>query len=160
MAFTYDGNPAASERDAVRFLVGDTDPTEPLLGDAEIEWVITTWEAKGHVYFYASVCAEIIAARFARETTISADGQTVSMSELQEKYLRLAQTLNSQYEQLLASGVGIHAGGMSAGEHRDGDLLPLAFGTQMHDNHRAGWQDYGDRPSTAREHGQWGEFTP
>lgn len=160
MAFTYTGDPSASDRDAVRLLVGDTDPTEPLLTDGEIDWVIEVWKAKGHPYFYASVCAEIIAARFARETTISSDGQTVSMSELQEKYYRLANTLFSQYQQLLASGVGIHAGGMSAGEQRDGDVLPLAFGTQMHDNHRAGWQDYGDRPMAAREHGQWGEFTP
>lgn len=160
MAFEYSGNPASSEKDAVRFLVGDTDPSEPLLDDAEIEWIIEIWKAKGHPYFYASVCAETIAAKFARETAISSDGQTVSLGELQEKYLRLAQTLHSQYEQLLASGVGIHAGGMSAGEQRDGDVLPFAFGTQMHDNHRAGWQDYGDRPRTAMEHGQWGEFSP
>lgn len=158
MGFTYT-NPTFSEVDAVRFLLGDTNERQALLQDEEIQWVIDTWQGKNSLYFYASVCAEAVAAKLAREVSLSADGQSLSLSELQEKYTRLAHSLRAQHQELLASGVGIHAGGMSAGEQRDPTLLPLAFGTQMHDNPEAGWQDYGDRGALP-EFGQWGEFTP
>lgn len=40
MAFTYGGNPKESELDAMRFAIGDTDATSPLLQDAEIQYII------------------------------------------------------------------------------------------------------------------------
>lgn len=39
--FTYGNDPAASDVDAVRFLVGDTNPDRPLLDDREVEWAIS-----------------------------------------------------------------------------------------------------------------------
>jgi hypothetical protein len=41
--FTYGNNPAASDVDAVRFLVGDTNSDRPLLDDREVEWAITQY---------------------------------------------------------------------------------------------------------------------
>ena len=39
MAWTYDGDPSANARDAIRFLIGDTDTNDQLLADAEVAWV-------------------------------------------------------------------------------------------------------------------------
>lgn len=38
--WTYTGNPADSDSDAVRFMVGDTIRERPLLDDKEVEWIV------------------------------------------------------------------------------------------------------------------------
>ena len=40
MTFTYSGTPSASQRDAIRFLLNDTDSTDVLLQDEEISYLI------------------------------------------------------------------------------------------------------------------------
>jgi hypothetical protein len=147
--FSYSGNPASSDRDAIRFLVGDTDTTEPLIWDEEIDFLITTWLNKNSVYWTASTVAEAIAARFAREITTSADGESLGASELQQKYLDLASRLRVLHQTLLTGG-NVDAGGVNAGEQVDPSVVPLAFGTGMHDSVEAGQQDYGDWPGIAR----------
>ena len=39
MTWTYGGDPSSNARDAIRFLVGDTDTNDQLLNDEEIAWV-------------------------------------------------------------------------------------------------------------------------
>ena len=39
MTWTYGGDPASNARDAIRFLIGDTDTNDQLLNDEEIAWV-------------------------------------------------------------------------------------------------------------------------
>ena len=39
--WTYSGDPANSDSDAVRFMVGDTIRERPLLDDLEVDWIIT-----------------------------------------------------------------------------------------------------------------------
>lgn len=143
MAFTYEADLSLSKRDQVRFLVGDTDPTEFFLHDDEINWLISQWGSKGSAYYVAAMAAESIAARFAREVTTSSDSQTVSTSELQQKYLDLAARLLRQHETLLTGGV-VDMGGVNAGEQPDPTVSSPAFGTGMHDYVAAGSQDYGD----------------
>lgn len=143
MSFTYGGDPTASTTDAVRFLVGDTSPDEPLLSDEEIAFLALTWDDKNSVYYIASMAAEAIAARFAREVTVNSDSQSVSTSELQQKYTDLALRLMGLHERLLAGG-NVDVGGILAGEQPDPTVLPTAFGTGMHDSIEAGLQDYGD----------------
>ena len=41
MAFTYGGDPANSNREAVRFWSGDTNSSDQLLADAEIDYLLT-----------------------------------------------------------------------------------------------------------------------
>ena len=69
MTWTYDGDPTQDRTAEVRFLVGDTDQTDPLVQDEEIEFVLTqyvpvegspAWLAAAHV-------ADGIAAKFARK---------------------------------------------------------------------------------------------
>lgn len=142
--FSYSGDPNYNTRDTIRFLVGDTDASEWFLSDQEIDWLVVTWENKGSAYWTASMAAEAIAAKFAREVNTSSDSQTVNTSELMQKYLDLAMRLRAQYR-LLLSGDTVDVGGINAGEWLDPTVTPPAFGTGMMDDFEAGQQDYGDR---------------
>jgi len=43
MTFTYSGDPSTSTRNYVRFLIHDTDSTDALFSDEELNYVITEW---------------------------------------------------------------------------------------------------------------------
>lgn len=143
MTFTYSGNPSESEADAVRFLIGDTDSEEPLLHDEEILYLSSIWTLQFSIYWTAAMAAEAIAAKFAREVTVNSDSQTISTSELQQKYLTMAEGLRSLHRSMPA-GAGVDVGGMLRGEYYDPTVVPLAFGRGMHDDVEAGEQDFGN----------------
>ena len=147
--FSYSGQPGGSSVDTVRFLVGDTDSTEPLLSDEEITWLDTTWGGKGSYYYTASMAAKAIAAKFAREVTTTSDGQTVNADNLQQKYLTMATQLMAQHDTLLGAGAIVEVGGIDIWAFPDPTITSPAFGTQMHDSHEAGPQDWGDYGNNA-----------
>jgi hypothetical protein len=64
MTFTYSGDPSTSTRNYVRFLIHDTDSTDALFSDEELNYVITEWG--NDAYKAARECAEILIARFSR----------------------------------------------------------------------------------------------
>jgi len=154
--YTYTEDPAGVPIDAVRFLVGDNQSAEWFLSDEEITWIIDMWVYKNSVYYTASMAAEAIAAKFAREVTTNADGQTVNTGDLQQKYLNLAARLLRQHETLLSGGY-VDVGGITTGEQPDPTVTSPAFGTGMHDFYEAGVQDMGDR-ETAYFPWQWGDY--
>jgi hypothetical protein len=80
MTFTYSGDPSTSTRNYVRFLLNDTDSTDALFSDEEINYVITEWS--GDAYEAARELAEILIARFARlaDSTSKSVGD-ISVSE-------------------------------------------------------------------------------
>ena len=43
MTFTYSGDPTTSTRNKVRFLINDTDSTDVLFTDEELDYLITEW---------------------------------------------------------------------------------------------------------------------
>ena len=43
MSYTFSGDPAASDVDAVRVLLSDTDSTDVLLTDETINWLLAEW---------------------------------------------------------------------------------------------------------------------
>lgn len=47
MSFTYSGNPDSSTLDAMRFMIGDTNPCDPLLQDEEINYLIGQYAGDG-----------------------------------------------------------------------------------------------------------------
>lgn len=140
MSFTYD-DPANTRNEALRFLVGDVDPSQPLLQDEEYSYLITIWGVYSD-YKVASYCAAAIAAKLAREVDVSSDGQSLGTSQLQEKYEKLSVTLRDQDTATFPGD--IFMGGVDPGEGVYPGTNPLAFGTGMHDNPAAGTQDYGD----------------
>ncbi len=150
MTWTYSGDPSSSDKDEVRFLVGDTDTSDQLVSDEEINYALAVWlDLYGTKYWVAAVVAENIAGKFTRETSYSADGVSVNLSELQNKFVERARQLRAAHHSLLIGGIP-DVGGISPYEQLDFMTKPLDFGTGMHDNYEAGSQAYGqrDRPTT------------
>lgn len=144
MTFTYTGDPASSALEEVRFLVGDTDSTRPLLSDEEIQYAIDKWDPLyGSNILTAAVCCEIIAGHFAREVSVSADGVSVSVGELQGKYEMLATSLRDQFKSESQMANPFFSGVLFDLEW-DSSIKPLMFGTGFMDNYQAGRQNYGN----------------
>lgn len=144
MGWSYSGDPADGGVDEVRFLVQDTDSRDQLITDEEIEYLIAKWApVYGSPLMTASMVAEAIAAKFAREVSYSADGVAVGVQELQTKYDQLASSLRDQYKQYdIGSGPVVE--GVLWSDGSDPTVKPTIWATGMHDNVRAGQQDYGD----------------
>src|SRR4051812_22758149 len=148
MTATY-VSPSTSDKDAVRFLLGDTVVASPILQDEEIDYLVSRWKPLYNtVEYVASVAADVISARYAREANFSADGVSVSLANLGQQFRDLAASLRSQHKSLLVGGQP-DAGGITPGEEDDPSVTPTSFGTQQHDNPEAGRQDYGHRDITS-----------
>lgn len=90
---------ALSNRDQVRLLVGDTDASDQLLLDTEIDQFLADRTLTGedpdavNVVAAAADAAGAICARFARGFTFGEDGQFFNRSERVEHYRRLESDL-------------------------------------------------------------------
>ena len=135
MAWTYD-NPTSSNKDAVRFLVGDTEAADPLVTDEEIEFFLEEFPSSN--YHAAAEVAESIAAKFSREVAHSGDGLSYAAEQLQQNYAALAERLRKQGRRRFRSGMGPYVGGISRREREmadaDKDKIPSAFRSEMHDH--------------------------
>lgn len=142
--WSYSGDPASSDRDQVRFYIQDTDQGRQLLADEEIDFVLVQWEAAFNSPLYAAaVCAEVLAAKFAAEVSVNADGVSVDQGALQARYNDLAVSLRDQYKAL--SGNQGPIGASDFGLDGDPTIPSLSFGVGFQDNAYAGSQDYGDQ---------------
>jgi len=143
MAWTYSGDPATSDKDAVRFHMQDTDIDRPLLSDEELEYLITQWSEKyDSLILVSAVACEIVAGKYAGQVSVSADGVSVSVGELQGKYDLLASSLRDQYKLEQAASPLLE--GVLHQLEPDPFIEPLRFGIGFMDNIRVGRQDYGD----------------
>lgn len=150
-SFSYSGDPSTSDADAVRFLIGDTDPDSYLLNDAEIVYLLAVAEASGNtnpILQAAGAAAEAIAAALSREISYSADGVSVSGDTLASKFY----TVGEKIRTIGLRGdvvAGPDVGGILVAESYDSTIRPLTFAVGMHDNYLAGQQDFG---------GQWSPY--
>jgi hypothetical protein len=55
MTFSYSGNPGSSTKDLVRFLITDTDSSDPLFQDDEINYLVSLWGSDGYGAAIAAV---------------------------------------------------------------------------------------------------------
>lgn len=131
MVWTYSGNPAANEKDAVRFLIGDTDPDDPLLQDEEILYLL---EHTNEVEGAAAEAAYSLAARFSRQADKSVGDLSLSLSQKSAAFWQLAESLWRR------SGLRAlpFAGGISKSQKRateaDADRVKPAFSRSMFSN--------------------------
>jgi hypothetical protein len=131
--WTYSGDPALSDKDHVRFLVGDVDSTDRLVSDEDIDAAVAV---EGAVRSAAAKVAAAIAARFARRVTTSTDGNiTKALSHLFEHYMALARNL--MRDAATETGAGVYAGGISLSdkqsEEDDTDRAATDFKRAMFD---------------------------
>ena len=88
MAWTYTGSPGSVPRDAVRFALGDTDPSDPLMQDGEVDFALS--DQGNTPKLAAAMLADRLAARFAREEAVSIDGISLSGSGRASAFRTLA----------------------------------------------------------------------
>jgi hypothetical protein len=135
MTWTYSGNPSNSQLDEVRFIIGDTDTTDQLLSNEEINYMIATHGASRYA---ASESCRAIAAKFARLMNRSIGGLSADFSAKYRQYLELSESIEAQ-EELVP--VGPFASGWSrSGKEAveaDADREPIFGRKGVMDNPRA-----------------------
>ncbi len=127
--WSYGGNPASEDKDAVRFLVQDTDEARPLASDDEIWWALSQ---EANVYLAAAVVLDAVSHRTAGLTA-----ETVGDLELRYG----SEGITGRIASLRARGRAYQrpsAGGVSVAEKLAGtantDVPAPAFSVGMHDN--------------------------
>lgn len=99
MTWTYSGDPANNARDAIRFLVGDTDTNDQLVSDEEIAWtnnqVTGSDTATTDLYTVAYRVLVAIASKFSRLADQQVGDMRVSMSQKADNARRQADELKA-----------------------------------------------------------------
>lgn len=134
MSWSYSGDPSNSTRDAVRFLIGDTDTNDQQLSNEELDYLLTTYSSDKYAAAIAAVRALI--AKFARLADKAVGDLRISYSQRLKHYQQLISNL-----QLQAATVGglaePYAGGISVSDkdsvEEDTDREPPAFTKDLHD---------------------------
>lgn len=106
MSWSYQGDPSASDLDAVRYLTGETDETSQTTQDEEINWQLTQ---EGGVYAAAAAVADALAGRFASKVDVRFGPSGVSNSQKATNYKKLATDLRRR----IGMRVAPYAGGIS-----------------------------------------------
>ena len=134
MSWSYSGDPNQSKRDAVRFVIGDTDTNDQLISDEEVDYLVTL---HGTLNRSASECCRAIAAKFARNMNRSIGGLSADFSAKYRQYMELANSLMSK-EELEPVGPFISGYKRSEKESRELDNdRETTFGRKgIHDNER------------------------
>lgn len=91
----YTGDPSTRNIDAIRLLIGDTDSTDQLITDSEVQYLLTR---HGSVNRTASEACRVIAAKFARLMNRSIGGLSADFSAKYNQYMQLADSLISKEE--------------------------------------------------------------
>lgn len=99
---TYTGDPASRPIDAVRFLVQDTDVSNPGLTDTEILWLIA--QSGDDVYEAAAQSAEQRAASYASFRDKSVGPLSISYGDQSNRLLGVASTLRKRRGQITGFG--------------------------------------------------------
>ena len=147
------GEDGFGQVDVVRLLLQDNDPQVPLLADAELQWLVDEWLPKhDSLYMVAAIAAERIAIKFAGVTSVSADGVSVDLSGVSERYRQAAADLRAQHKDAQVGGE-VDITNLMWDSNFDWSIKPLSFGVGQHDNLEAGRQDYGTHRIHAGGHG-------
>jgi hypothetical protein len=136
LTWTYSGDPAAFPRDAVRFLLRDTDSSDQQLSDEEIAWLLS--QNGGNVYKAAVGGARSVSARYSNQAVTKTVGAlSLSYQARSEHYETLAKTLQSQYLTVGAT-FAPYGGGISVFDKEinedDTDWDKPAFSRRLHRN--------------------------
>ena len=130
--WSYSGDPLASERDAVRFMIGDTDACDKQLSNNEIDYLL---QVEGSVTQAAIVAAENLAAKYARLVDEQVGAVRISYSQRSRRYSDIANTLKARRN---TAGAAPYVGGISKSDKQidenDSDLVRPAFTRDLHEN--------------------------
>lgn len=131
--WTY-ADPALTDVEAVRFYIGDTNFSDQLLSDQEIEFALA--QSDDNALRAAVTCCGALAGRFARESSYRIGQVSETFKQKSEAYERRADDL--RYMLSVSGGSGPYAGGISvsdiATQEADTDRVQGQFSIGMHDN--------------------------
>lgn len=140
MTWTFDVTNLAGDVAQVRTRVGDTDTTDQLITDEEIQFFVDQ-EPNGDVTLAAAAVADAIAAKFARKASFSTGDMSVG-AERFKYYKELAQQLRDQPALDAAHRATIYVGGRIRSEKDtladNSSLEQPSFSRGMDDNFRVG----------------------
>ena len=89
-----------TDRDKVRFLIGDTDNDTLMLSDTEVEFALS--ENSDNLYAAGSSLCKSIAARFARDVNYRFSTLWQDSGDAYIHYMELAETLSEAESQVVA----------------------------------------------------------
>lgn len=133
MAWTYSGNPGSNAKDAVRFLIGDTDQDDPLLLDGEITYLLGMYN---NAPLNAAIRAcEAVQAKFARLANERVGQVSIDFNQKAKAYAVMRDDLTRR---LAVEDSSPYAGGISVADKeqqaQNTDRVKPDFTKQMMDN--------------------------
>ena len=141
MTWSYSGDPSASDKDAVRFTIQDTDSSDQQMSDEEVNWLLTEY---GSVRAAAIAAARTLAAKYARSVDKAVGDLRLSLSQKHAHY----QSLVAQLEKSSAIIAIPWAGGISAADKQayedDSDRVRPKFGKNLHEYDPSSYDDSDD----------------
>lgn len=115
MTWSYSGDPSASDQDAVRFEIQDTDPGAPLFQDEEIAFTLDNEagpegdRTPAGMLSAAARCCEALSRRFAMQADTVVGSLQTTYTKMAENYAERASELRER-----AIGIGVpFVGGQS-----------------------------------------------
>jgi len=132
MAFTWGGDPANSNLEAIRFLIDDTASANAKFQDAEVNYA---YSEEGSVYGAAAMLCEQLAAKYSLAGTNRSLGPLrVDLSEIAANYEKKA----ALYRKRAAVYASPYGGGISKTDEElyedDSDIKQPIFEKDMHKN--------------------------
>jgi len=103
VTWTYSGNPSASSLDAVRFYIQDTDTSDQLFSDAELNFLLTSYT---NPLAAAMQACRTLVAKYARAVDSSVDRVSESASQRMKQYSELATQLERRLGSLALPVMG------------------------------------------------------
>lgn len=137
MTWSYSGDPSTTDKDAVRFTIGDTDTNDQQIQDEEIDYLLVTFLT---VVSASIAAAEALCAKFSRLVDEVTGDLSRKCSKKAEAYKALAKQLKDRADDLTFNNPIAFAGGVSCADienrEQDTDRFPDIFQIGDFDNER------------------------
>ena len=133
MSWSYSGDPSSSAKDAVRFLIGDTDTCDQLLQDAEIQYLLNFYQ-QAPMNTAIRAC-EAIMTKFSRQANESVGQVKIDFNQKYKAYRDMQRELQRR---LATEDMVPYAGGISVSDIKtkeaDSDVPKPDFRKHMMEN--------------------------
>lgn len=103
MTWTYNGDPSSSDMDMVRFIIGDTDTTDQLVTDEEIQALLTI---QSNVYRVSAKIARSLAAKYARYVSGTLGDLSASENQATVQFKQVADWCDRQANKQVSPYIG------------------------------------------------------
>lgn len=108
MSWSYGSDPLNNDVDAVRFLIGDTDSSDPLIQDEEIQYLLSSYSTQFSAYY----ATRSIAAKFARLCREETGDIEVYANQKFDQYSKLAKAMSADLQAGRPIDFTIYSGGI------------------------------------------------